>query len=117
MFLKRFDLVNIALCHGKNEVKSFVCAAKLVFCAKTNMIERISCLMHFQCAKLLLTVCPATMFTEVKRRLRRRYPCGLAEWTVVQEGERLQPLVAAARSVRAVASSLTLPYNFNIRIN
>ena len=34
----------------------------------------------------------------------------------MQEGERLQPLVAAARSVRAVASSLNIPYNFNVRI-
>jgi hypothetical protein len=47
MFLKRFDLVTTALSNGKMEVKSFVCATKLVFCAKTNMIGRISCLMHF----------------------------------------------------------------------
>jgi hypothetical protein len=47
MFLKWFDLVTLALSNGKMEVKSFVCATKLVFCSKTNMIGRISCLMHF----------------------------------------------------------------------
>jgi hypothetical protein len=43
-------------------------------------------------------------------------PSCYSEWTAVLEGERLQPLVAAARSVRAVASALTLPYSFNIRM-
>jgi len=38
------------------------------------------------------------MFPEVEDQLRHRYPRGSAEWTAVQEGERLQPLVAAARS-------------------
>ena len=52
------------------------------------------------------------MFPEVEGQLRHEYPRGSAEWTAVQEGERLQPLVAAARSVRAVASSLTLPFHF-----
>jgi len=47
MFLNRFDLVSTALSNGKMEVKSFVCPTKLVFCAKTNRIGRISCLMHF----------------------------------------------------------------------
>ncbi len=70
----------------------------------------------FQCAKLLLTVCPAAMFPEVEGLLCHGYPRGSAEWTAVQEGERLQPLVAAARSVRAVASSLIIPYNINVRI-
>ncbi len=42
------------------------------------------------------------MFPEVEGQLRHGYPRGSAEWTAVQEGERLQPLVAAARSVRAV---------------
>ena len=72
--------------------------------------------MHFQCAKLLLTVCPVSIFPEVESQLRHRYPPGSAELTAVQEGERLQPLVAAARSVRAVASSLTLLYNFNVKM-
>ena len=56
------------------------------------------------------------MFPEVEGQLRHGYPRGSAEWTALQEGERLQPLVAAARRVRALAFSLTLPYNFNIRI-
>ncbi len=57
------------------------------------------------------------MFPEVEGQLRYGYPRGSAEWTAVQEGERLQPLVAAARHVTAVASSLNLAYNFNIRMN
>jgi hypothetical protein len=68
------------------------------------MIGCNSCLLHFQCAKLLLAARPATMFLEAKGRFCHRYPYGSAEWTAVQEGERLQPLVAAAHSVRAVAS-------------
>ena len=70
------------------------------------------------------------MFTEVEGQLRHRYPRGAAAWTTMQEAERLQelvrmtlkeaqrlqPLVAAARSVRAVASSFALQYYFNIRI-
>ncbi len=55
------------------------------------------------------------MFHEVED-LHHRYPRGSAKWRTIKEGERLQPLVAAARSVRAVASSLTLPYNFYLRI-
>ncbi len=76
---------------------------KILLCASP-----VSCI--FQCAKLLLTVCPATMFHEVRGKLYHGYPIGSAERTALQEGDRLQPLVAAARQVREVASSLILRY-------
>jgi hypothetical protein len=74
------------------------------------MTFRISRFMHFQFVKLLLTICPATILPEVQRLseffIRSRYPIGSDEWTAVQEGTRLQPLVAAARIVSAADISL-----------
>jgi hypothetical protein len=68
---------------------------------------------------MLLAVCPATIFPEVIHQLRHRYRRIFAaeELTALQDGEQLQPLVAAARHVRAVASSLTRLYDFILMIN
>ncbi len=65
----------------------------------------------FQCAKLLLAIGPATIFPEVRRQRQDVYRSRLGylltgEFTALEEGARLRPLVAATRHVRAVASSL-----------
>ncbi len=73
----------------------------------TDLIEFISCLIFFQCAKLLLAACPVTIFPEVYRGQYRHYHRYSEESIALREGARLQPLVATARLVRAVASSLT----------
>jgi hypothetical protein len=80
--------------------------------------------MIFQCAKLLLAIGPASISREVReegefRRRHRWRPLNeeIAGWDAIREGEQLQPLVAAARHVKEVASSLTQLYNFILMVN
>jgi hypothetical protein len=53
--------------------------------------------MHFQCATLLLAICPALVVPVIDSA---QYQLGSPELSALLEGERLQPLVAAARHVR-----------------
>jgi len=60
-------------------------------------------LIFYQCAKLLLAVSPATIPED---DFWQYLPRDSAKLIALREGARLQPLVATARLVRAIAFSL-----------
>ena len=76
--------------HGHFEVRSFsVCVS---YSDRTRFFT-----MHFQCATLLLAICPALVVPVIDSA---RYQLGSPELSALLQGERLQPLVATWRHVR-----------------